>query len=683
MDKYFELNRNVSVEYDKCSVSIVKAAERFFRDMEMTLCKTDRKGRKIFLHVIEKKMEIGDYKIYFDEKENMQIEAYDDLGIIYALLYLSEVYLEIQPFWFWNDQEFTEKEFVQIPLKEVMSPQYRVKYRGWFLNDEVLISHWEVENDSAKPWEMAMEALLRCGGNMIIPGTDKNSKIYTDLASEMGLYITHHHAEPLGAEMFARAYPTLNPSYDEHKELFQELWRDGIEKQKEKKIIWNLGFRGQGDVPFWKSDAKYDSDESRGALISSIIKYQYELVCELVENPICCTNLYGEIMELYQKGHIKLPKDIIFIWADNGFGKMVSRRQGNHNPRIEALPQKEQKEKRNGAYYHVSFYDLQAANHITMLPNSIEFVDKEFEHSYEMGIRDFWIINSSNIKPHVYYLNYISKLWKSKPENSKKECVDYIYQYYTKEQEQAEQIWNCFDEYAKRTLSSGKFEDERCGEQFYNYTVRIFLYYWKMNQIESGAKELRWAIDGDFSKQINGYEEICLNGLEGFKQLYQKCDELAKELEERKDSRAKRLFEDSIFLQTKIHVACIQGSLEFCKAFRYNQGKQLTKAFYHVGRAAEEFDKAVQAMKEAGHDKWKGFYDNDCLADVKQTVYLLKQMMGHIRNIGDGPHFYEWQREFLYKEEDKRVVLITNMENHLTDEELLEQMKKKYESEIK
>jgi hypothetical protein len=88
---------------------------------------------------------------------------------------------------------------------------------------------------------MVFETLLRCGGNMVIPGTDKNALRYRTLASEMGLYITHHHAEPLGAEMFARAYPDL-------------------------------------------------------------------------------------------------PADVIKIWADNGYGKMVSRRQMNHNPRIAALP---------------------------------------------------------------------------------------------------------------------------------------------------------------------------------------------------------------------------------------------------------------------------------------------------------------------------------------------------------
>ena len=35
---------------------------------------------------------------------------------------------------------------------------------------------------------------------------------------------------------------------------------------------------------------------------------------------------------------MQIPEDVILIWADNGYGKMVSRRQGNHNPRVSALP---------------------------------------------------------------------------------------------------------------------------------------------------------------------------------------------------------------------------------------------------------------------------------------------------------------------------------------------------------
>ena len=84
-------------------------------------------------------------------------------------------------------------------------------------------------------------------------------------------------------------------------------------------------------------------------------------------------------------------------------------------------------------------------------------------------------------------------------------------------------------------------------------------------------------------------------------------------------------------------------------------------------------------MREREHGKWQGFYANDCLTDVKQTAWLIGNLMGYLRNKGDGPHFYEWQRKFLYAEEDTRVVLILNMENHLNDDELFNLMRKEWE----
>ena len=56
---------------------------------------------------------------------------------------------------------------------------------------------WKINGDKKEPWRMAFETLLRCGGNMTIPGTDKNSRLNRQMAADMGLWITHHHAEPL------------------------------------------------------------------------------------------------------------------------------------------------------------------------------------------------------------------------------------------------------------------------------------------------------------------------------------------------------------------------------------------------------------------------------------------------------------------------------------------------------
>lgn len=66
------------------------------------------------------------------------------------------------------------REGEKIPVGTVVeSKSYKVKYRGWFVNDETLLSHWKVERRANLPFVMAFETLLRLGGNMVIPGTGK------------------------------------------------------------------------------------------------------------------------------------------------------------------------------------------------------------------------------------------------------------------------------------------------------------------------------------------------------------------------------------------------------------------------------------------------------------------------------------------------------------------------------
>lgn len=670
----FRLNGNVKIGGETGTEPVRRAIDRFYRDMGMTLeQKPDMDlaaGGMILLVSSPAVSPAGlgisaeEYRIQVVDPSKLVIEAGGDLGFIYGLHFLSQEFLGVQPFWFWNDQTFVKKAEVLIPASEYRSKQMAVRYRGWFINDEVLISHWDGGKDAEYPWEMAFEALLRCGGNVVIPGTDKNSKRYAGLASSMGLWITHHHAEPLGAEMFLRAYPDKNPSFQENPHLFRELWEEGVRRQKEDKIIWNLGFRGQGDTPFWETDPRYDTPEKRGKLISDIMQEQYELVKKYVKEPVCCTNLYGETMELYQQGYLHLPENVVMIWADNGYGKMVSRRQGNHNPRVVALPGENLRKYPHGVYYHVSFYDLQAANVLTMLPNSMEFVDKELKNAYECGITDLWLVNCSNIKPHVYPLDFIAAIWQDLEVTPKEHLREYLKKYYKK----TAPLEACFQDYFKCMLPYGQREDEHAGEQFYNYVVRVLIYGWMRDGGNRHCEELEWCVAADtFDQQIRWYHDVCKSGSERMIGLLRQCEAV--------EGQVGLLWRDSILLQVKIHAGCLKGVLHFTEAYRdYKEGRYL-EAFYQLGQAADQYQAVDDEMKQCGHGKWKGFYENDCQTDVKETAYLLRTLMGYVRNIGDGPYFYQWQRLVTYPEKDRKILLLLNEENHLTNEELYQAMK--------
>lgn len=664
------LNRNTDIE-GALTLAVRRAVAVLRRDMDKVFQESSQPGAAIRLTKADMEGEQFALKVV---DGCLEIQAGDERGFTYGVYEVSRSFLGVTDFWFWNDQKFAPVEKAEIQDDYYFySKPCAVKYRGWFINDEVLLHTWKVERKKDLPWEMAFETLLRLRGNMVIPGTDRNSEKYRSLASEMGLLITHHHAEPLGAEMFARAYPDLNPSYAEYPEKFRALWKDALKAQEGMEVIWNLGFRGQGDCPFWENDKQYETDEARGELLSSLIRIQYDLVKEADSGAVCCTNLYGEMMELYQKGCLHFPDDVIKIWADNGYGKMVSRRQNNHNPRIPALPELRNKE-HNGIYYHVSFYDLQAANHVTMLPNSPYFVAAELDEVLRRNGGDFWIINCSNIKPHVYFLDLIAAMWQDGSVDVDSHRKSYVECYYGKEN--AKGVKSCLAKYADYAVQYGEYADEHAGEQFVNHVPRMFISQLMKNR-DKRCDDMLWATDEkSLKEQVEWYAAICAKGVSGYEKYLKECENSHSEM----NGEGKVLFEDSLLLQVRLLYHCCKGAFLVSQSILASLKEEYRKAFYLAGKARIEYLAADNAMRSREHGKWRGFYANECLTDVKQTAWVLEGLMSFIRNLDDGPHFYKWQREFLYPEEDRRVSLILNMDNHLRDLELFELMEEKWDS---
>lgn len=626
------------------------------------------------------------FVIEISNDNNLVVSASDDLGIIYGLYYISKTFLGVNEFWFWNEQVIISEEQHIVPDGFYYeSLHFMVGFRGWFINDEVLFDGWKPvvdgETDESFPWKMAFEALLRCGGNMTIPGTDHNSHKYKKLASDYGLWITHHHAEPLGARMFARVYPDLEASFNKYPDLFRGLWNEGIEDQKDCKVIWNLGFRGQGDRPFWADDPTYDTPATRGKLISEIILEQYELVRKAVPDAVCCTNLYGEIMELYKEGFLTIPGDVIKIWADNGFGKMVSRRQNNHNPRVPSLPAMED-DSAHGIYYHASFYDLQAAAMMTMLPNSSEFVVKELKKVYEHNADDFWIINCSNVKPHTYYLDLIAKLWKEGDADD--HLYEYIQSYYrSKNNSEIEKAYKLWPHYC---IQYGPNEDDHAGEQFSNHGSRMlacgFMREYRMNEPgrARSLKELEWAYKAQtLADQVDWFMTKYDKALHGYKEYLELCDSVKNKLEAEGDRKTAHIFDNNLVCQVQYHYYSYLGAAHICRALKCclcvgKVNDKYIKSFYEAGLAAEAFMKGYEVMRSHEHGIWAGFYENDCEADIRQSYYVAKSLMSYLRVLGDGPHFYEWQRKFQQDAGGDKVLLILRLKAHLTDDEIWELM---------
>jgi len=409
-------------------------------------------------------------------------------------------------------------------------------------------------------------------------------------------------------------------------------------------------------------------------LISELIRKQCDIVKKYVDNPVFCTNLYGEIMELYKDGYIDLDADVIKVRADNGYGKMVTRRHDNHSVRVSAMPDKNDKGAQ-GIYYHVSFYDLQAANHITMLPNSVDFVNRELNAVLENGGDDFWVINCSNVRPHTYYLDAVRKKWFGIEIDDEIHSREFAEDYYDGDMGIATQ----YARFPEAMIPYGSNEDEHMGEQYYTENARILAYQFLVDR-ENGSKSLHWIVgEGSLSEQVKKVCAICEQGFDKLKEYYFSCK---KELEhlnvEAKDEKSKNkceLYKALLLMQTEVHYFSAKGLITFGKAFAAYEQQDYRKAFVLFGDSANAYEEADRLMRSAEYGVWEDFYLNDCFADMKHSAYMIRKVMGIVRELGDNVRHDKWYRDYCYAEEDKGVFLQLVLDNHMTDEELYEVMK--------
>ena len=153
-------NTPVILETD-ASKAVTYAAGNLRRDLKAVCTGTDEiENRILLLEAADLPDEAYEVRV---EEGDLVIRASNELGFVYGIYEVSRDILGVENFWFWNDQKFVTVDHFTVPEGYVKyGASSRIRFRGWFINDEVLIQAWSVERKKEKPWEMVFEALLRC-----------------------------------------------------------------------------------------------------------------------------------------------------------------------------------------------------------------------------------------------------------------------------------------------------------------------------------------------------------------------------------------------------------------------------------------------------------------------------------------------------------------------------------------
>jgi len=152
----------------------------------------------------------------------------DVRGTIYAIYQFSQMVLGTDPMYLWTDKLPERRNSITLPADFAkVYPSPVIKYRGFFINDEDLLSGWipgsksERTGIALRVWDNIFETILRLKGNMIVPGTwifPDDAQV--EAASKRGLIINQHHAIPLGVNV-ARWPKDVPYNFSTHPEILE------------------------------------------------------------------------------------------------------------------------------------------------------------------------------------------------------------------------------------------------------------------------------------------------------------------------------------------------------------------------------------------------------------------------------------------------------------------------------
>lgn len=416
----------IRVYYDKSMPKSCCTAIKFFiNDFRClsfnTITTSNRKEANLVLELSNFNSLEG-YKISISEK-GIKITGNDDLGLIFGLFTFLEKFLNIPPFYKLSHIKLEKINSISLENCELTEAP-KTRFRGWFINDEDLLGsfkskgtrridyHYYNKIISPKMMEIICETALRHKINLIIPSTfidvmGKHEYNLVKICSDMGLYISQHHIEPLGVSKFAVAnyindhkLGCTDYSYVSNKENLVKVWEAYCKKWADfPRVIWQLGLRSGLDRPVWDSDKNVGSTpEERGALISDAINTEYQTIKKYYPHEIISTStLWMEGADLYKTGHLTLPKDTIIVLSDVGMSSLF----GDDFFNI-----KRSSEHKYGFYYHAAFFHTGPHLAEGLLPEKVEYsfnVARKFNNDF------YTILNVANVKDLLFSIYVDSK----------------------------------------------------------------------------------------------------------------------------------------------------------------------------------------------------------------------------------------------------------------------------------
>lgn len=359
----------------------------------------------------------------------LEIAGSDARGAMFGVYDFIERYLGVDPMYFWSGVPHPKRAELAWKKVEIVQGEPSFRFRGWFLNDEDLLTKWreasgvrdysqyryyhDVVNHGAM--EAVAEALVRARMNLIIPASFLNATRPAEeglaaICAARGVFVSMHHIEPMGVsgytfkDYWKQRGRDLEYSYFKYPREVEEVWRALATRwAKFPNVVWQIGLRGTGDRPMWADDPTMPKDDAgRARLITAALERQLAILDEIGvprEGRHVTTTLWGEGAYFHAKGLLKIPAGTTVVYADNNCGWRWQRDLLDARPPADG--------ERRGVYYHHQL--------IGMGPHLVSLVPAARTCAMLRGARakgacDYAIFNMGNVREFVYGIDATAKM---------------------------------------------------------------------------------------------------------------------------------------------------------------------------------------------------------------------------------------------------------------------------------
>jgi glycosyl hydrolase family 115 (putative glucuronidase) len=580
----------------------------------------------------------------------------DMRGTIYAVYQFAEQYLGVDPLYYWTDHVPARRPTVEVPasLNEAF-PAPVFKYRGFFINDEDLLTGWapgrreEHTGIALDVWNKIYETTLRLKGNLAAPGT----WIFPDepqiaLAGRRGLIVTQHHAIPLGVNV-ARWPENVPYSYGSHPEILQRAWKNAVTAYApDQDILWTVGLRGLSDSSYAAFDPSVGNDNhALGRLIGNAMAEQVRIVRSVRPDAAFITNLWQEGARLVQQGDLEIPAGVHPVWADDGYGNLQD------NGRVAAG---------HGAYYHVAMMNGRANQLTEMVP--VERIVSELGRYIAAGATHYLLVNTSDIRPVPMTIQAVMDVaWKGVASGSAGSAAEF-YRRWSADQfgaGAAAMVAAVYEEYFKapaRTTSAGATREY--GDQLYHtearrmvttalldsrlYTIASQAPPWvPLRRVDAAPPGSGPVAPGEWLRSTVKTEiEQCSDAQRRWDAVWQK----AREAEALVAPERLPFYRAHVLTMIAINRQSNRLLLQLANAIQAAGAGHTGEARKFVAQALQACDEIGQAEAAAEYGQWKNWYAGDWLTNVsrtRQAIQLYAQHLDDPRAPLPSPLLWDWE----------------------------------------